>query len=89
VNKKSEQKSAINGLVTAIVCCYINLNFTDSGDTIFLSRKSEPATEKDIQVVFDLIDTLRAHAHECVGMAANMIGVKKENYHIQHRCGTN
>ena len=46
-------------------------------DTIFLSQKSEPATEKDIQVVFDLIDTLRAHAHECVGMAANMIGVKK------------
>ena len=46
-------------------------------DTIFLSQKSEPATEKDIQVVFDLMDTLRAHAHECVGMAANMIGVKK------------
>ena len=46
-------------------------------DTIFLSQESEPATEKDIQVVFDLIDTLRAHAHECVGMAANMIGVKK------------
>jgi len=31
VNKKSEQKSAINGLATAIVSCYINLNFTDSG----------------------------------------------------------
>ena len=46
-------------------------------DTIFLSQKSEPATEKDIQVVFDLIDTLRAHTHECVGMAANMIGMKK------------
>ena len=46
-------------------------------DTIFLSQKSEPATENDIQVVFDLMDTLRAHTHECVGMAANMIGVKK------------
>ncbi len=33
MNKKSEQKSAINGLVTAIVGCYINLNFTDSGYT--------------------------------------------------------
>jgi len=31
VNKKSAQKSAINGLVTAIAGCYINLNFTDSG----------------------------------------------------------
>ena len=40
-------------------------------------QKSEPATEGDIQVVFDLMDTLRAHAHECVEMAANMIGVKK------------
>ena len=47
-------------------------------DTIFLSQESEPATEKDIQVVFDLMDTLRAHAHECVGMAANMIGAKKK-----------
>lgn len=46
-------------------------------DTIFLSQKSESATENDIQIVFDLMDTLRAHAHECVGMAANMIGVKK------------
>ena len=29
-------------------------------DTIFLAQKSEPATEKDIQVVFDLVDTLWA-----------------------------
>lgn len=46
-------------------------------DTIFLSQKSEDATETDKQVVIDLIDTLRAHSKECVGMAANMIGVKK------------
>ena len=46
-------------------------------DTIFLSQKSDNATEKDKQVVIDLIDTLRAHSDECVGMAANMIGVKK------------
>ena len=46
-------------------------------DAIFLSQKSEPAAKEDIQVASDLMDTLRAHAHECVGMAANMIGVKK------------
>ena len=41
------------------------------------TRKSEPATEADLQVARDLLDTLEAHADECVGMAANMIGVKK------------
>ena len=46
-------------------------------DVFFLSQKSEPATETDRQVALDLLDTLKAHAHECVGMAANMIGVKK------------
>ncbi len=46
-------------------------------DVIFLAQKSEPATEADLQVAHDLLDTLEAHADECVGMAANMIGVKK------------
>lgn len=46
-------------------------------DPIFLAQKSEPATENDKQVVSDLLDTLRAHLDHCVGMAANMIGVKK------------
>ena len=46
-------------------------------DVFFLSQKSEPATEIDRKVALDLLDTLKAHAHECVGMAANMIGVKK------------
>lgn len=46
-------------------------------DTIFLSQKSETATEADKQVVIDLMDTLRANSDKCVGMAANMIGVKK------------
>ena len=46
-------------------------------DIIFLSQKSEPATEADRQVALDLLDTLKAHENECVGMAANMIGVKK------------
>ncbi len=46
-------------------------------DVFFLSQKSEPATEADKQVGKDLIDTLTAHKHECVGMAANMIGIRK------------
>ncbi len=46
-------------------------------DQFFLSLKSEPATEADAQVVQDLLDTLKANHDHCVGMAANMIGVKK------------
>ena len=47
-------------------------------DVFFLAQKSEPATEADLQVARDLLDTLEAHANECVGMAANMIGEKKQ-----------
>ena len=46
-------------------------------DVMFLSCKSQMATAEDLPVARDLADTLRAHAHECVGMAANMIGVRK------------
>ena len=46
-------------------------------DVLFLGQKSLPATPDDISVADDLLDTLRAHTQECVGMAANMIGVKK------------
>lgn len=46
-------------------------------DPIFLAQKSEPATEADAGVIKDLVDTLKANEAECVGMAANMIGVKK------------
>lgn len=46
-------------------------------DPLFLAQKSEPATEADKQVVQDLLDTLRANLDHCVGMAANMIGVRK------------
>ena len=46
-------------------------------DPLFLRQRSEEATEADAQVVTDLIDTLKAHSDHCVGMAANMIGVKK------------
>ena len=46
-------------------------------DPLFLEQKSVDATEVDKQVVTDLLDTLRANLDHCVGMAANMIGVKK------------
>ena len=46
-------------------------------DVLFLSQKSESATKDDMQVVQDLLDTLKANEAGCVGMAANMIGVKK------------
>lgn len=46
-------------------------------DVLFLGQKSEPATKNDVAVIDDLIDTLRANLDACVGMAANMIGVKK------------
>lgn len=46
-------------------------------DAIILSQKSVDATEADMMVVEDLMDTLRANADRCVGMAANMIGVNK------------
>ena len=43
----------------------------------FLGQKSEPATKADLQVGRDLMDTLRANRERCVGLAANMIGVRK------------
>ena len=46
-------------------------------DPIFLSGKSDIATKEDLQVAQDLLDTLIAHREGCVGMAANMIGVRK------------
>ena len=46
-------------------------------DPIFLAEKSEIATKEDLPVAQDLLDTLMAHKETCVGMAANMIGVKK------------
>ena len=46
-------------------------------DPLFLAQKSTDATEADRQVITDLLDTLRANLDHCVGMAANMIGVKK------------
>ena len=46
-------------------------------DPLFLAGKSQAADASDAQIATDLLDTLMAHKDECVGMAANMIGVKK------------
>lgn len=46
-------------------------------DVFFLGQRSEPATKADMQVAIDLQDTLQANRAGCVGLAANMIGVRK------------
>ena len=46
-------------------------------DVLFLNHPSEQATPQDAAVGQDLVDTLLANADACVGMAANMIGVRK------------
>ena len=46
-------------------------------DVYFLGQKSEEATRDDLPIGQDLQDTLRANKDRCVGMAANMIGIKK------------
>jgi len=46
-------------------------------DPIFLAGKSEIATKDDLPVAQDLLETLIAYKDSCVGMAANMIGVRK------------
>lgn len=46
-------------------------------DVFFLGQKSTEATKEDLYLAKDLRDTLEFHKDTCVGMAANMIGVKK------------
>jgi peptide deformylase len=46
-------------------------------DPLFLSLPSVQAGPEDLPVGQDLLDTLQANAERCVGMAANMIGVRK------------
>ena len=43
----------------------------------FLRLPSEDAGPDDAATGQDLLDTLLEHEHECVGLAANMIGVRK------------
>ena len=46
-------------------------------DVFFLGQRSDPATKQDLSVGRDLQDTLVANQDRCVGMASNMIGVRK------------
>ncbi|MBR5230934.1 MAG: peptide deformylase [Clostridia bacterium] len=46
-------------------------------DPLFLSQPSQSASAADLSVLTDLVDTLMYHRKGCVGMAANMIGVRK------------
>ena len=46
-------------------------------DVFFLRQKSEDAAKQDLETGRDLMDTLNANRDRCVGMAANMIGVRK------------
>ena len=46
-------------------------------DIFSLNRRAQSATQADLATARDLMDTLQANADRCVGMAANMIGVRK------------
>ena len=46
-------------------------------DPVLLSRRAEPAGVEDLETARDLLDTLATHRRDCVGMAANMIGVNR------------
>ncbi len=52
-------------------------------DVFFLAQKSDPATEADLQVARDILDTLKAHTDECVGMAAN---IREGKVRERHAC---
>lgn len=52
-------------------------------DIMFLKLKSSPAGKADVPTAVDLIDTLRANSERCVGLAANMIGVRKNIIIVQ------
>lgn len=46
-------------------------------DDFFLSQPAQKATQDDLFIGEELKETLQGHLHECVGMAANMIGYNK------------
>ena len=46
-------------------------------DEVFLAEASEKATAEDTEIARDLVEALEAHKAGCVGMAGNMIGVRK------------
>ena len=52
-------------------------------DIMFLKMRSAPAGLADKQTALDLTDTLKANSARCVGLAANMIGVRKRMIIVQ------
>ena len=46
-------------------------------DPARLTQRADPAGVEDLETARDLLDTLAAHRDDCVGMAANMIGVNR------------
>lgn len=50
---------------------------------MMLRMPSVDATRDDAAIGQDLLDTLAVHTHECVGMAANMIGQRKRIIVVQ------
>ncbi|AVK63748.1 peptide deformylase [Lactobacillus sp. CBA3606] len=52
-------------------------------DPTALTQPAVPAKPTDLAVVTDLLDTLQAHTADCVGLAANMIGVNKQIIVVQ------
>ena len=54
-------------------------------DVLSLGIKAQPATQDDLPIARDLLDTLLANRDRCVGMAANMIG--KQKAIIVFECG--
>ena len=46
-------------------------------DIFFLQQPSEQASREDLYLAQDLQDTLQANQENCIGLAANMIGVRK------------
>ena len=53
------------------------MNRTIVHDPLFLALPSTPASQEDLPTAQDLRDTLQANQAGCVGLAANMIGVRK------------
>ena len=46
-------------------------------DEFFLKQKSKSCTKEDLYIANELLETIQAYKEQCVGMAANMIGVRK------------
>ena len=61
------------------------MNYEICRDETFLAQKSELATPDDIQIGFDLLETLKHYKDNCVGMAANMIGINKRIIAFDHQ----